>query len=184
MPNRSRNAAASAGDDSGASANFTLCSRSFAAGGVASTYDSARPTVLKYVAPTARRSSRNADAENRRRSAIVAPEVSAGTKFDASALPWNSGIGQYRTSSGPNGMRSPMRANRPWVPRTALGVPVEPDVKISTNSVSGPGRSAGIVAPACRGAAAAPGVGLDGEDVVGGDAEVEAVEERAGACRR
>src|SRR3954452_23683832 len=130
MPNRARNADASAGDDSGASANFTRWLRSSADGGVASTYDSARPTVLKYVASTTRRSAKNSDAENRRRSAIVAPDASAGTKFDASAFPWNSGIGQYSTSSAPNGMRAPRPANRPCVPRTALGAPVEPDVKI------------------------------------------------------
>ena len=51
MPNRSRNALASAGDDSGAERELRPGGRGHSAdGGVASTYDSARPTVLKYVA--------------------------------------------------------------------------------------------------------------------------------------
>ena len=51
MPKRSWNARMSRGDDSGASANFTWCSRSEGEAGVARMYASARPTVLKNVAP-------------------------------------------------------------------------------------------------------------------------------------
>ena len=94
----------------GAEREPTLWSRSSADGGVASTYDSARPTVLKYVAPNRRMSGMNSDAENVRRIASVAPLVSAGTKLAASALPWNSGIGQYSTSSAVNGIDAPKRA--------------------------------------------------------------------------
>ncbi len=134
--------------------------------------------MLKYVACTRRRSSKNSDAENLRRSAIVAPAVSAGTKFADSALPWNSGIEQYRTSSAPNGMRSPIRAKRPWVPRTALGAPVEPEVKIRTNKVSGPGSSLGTVASACRAHDVRHASESMVVDPVGADPEVEVVEER------
>ena len=41
----------------------------------------------------------NCDAENRSRSAIAAPDASAGNTIALSALPWNSGIAQYKTSS-------------------------------------------------------------------------------------
>ena len=46
-------------------------------------------------------------------------------------MPWKSGMAEYRTSSGWKGMRSAARAARPWDIRTALGVPVDPDVNTS-----------------------------------------------------
>ena len=91
----------------------------------------ARPTELKNVAPLSRTSGRNPEAENLRRSARVDPLANAGRIEADSALPWNIGMAEYRTSVEENGTRAAARAARPWVMRTALGRPVEPDVKIS-----------------------------------------------------
>ena len=57
----------------------------------------------------------------------------AGTTQRLRALPWNMGMAQYRTSSAPNpaplAIVRPASARRPWLTRTALGAPVDPDVK-------------------------------------------------------
>src|SRR5882762_4304994 len=45
-------------------------------------------------------SGRNAEAENRRRRTTRAPDVTPGSRLARRALPWKSGIAQYRTSSG------------------------------------------------------------------------------------
>ena len=80
----------------------------------------------------------NSDAENLRRSATAAPLMIAGNRLASSALPWNNGIEQYRTSSGPNAtaLCDAVRAARPCVICTALGAPVDPDVKIKQYSES------------------------------------------------
>src|SRR6185369_14251224 len=130
MPKRSRNTRMSRADASGASANFTWWSRSSDDGGVARMYASARPTVLKNVAPYRRTSGMNCDAENRSRNAIVAPDASAGSTIAFSALPWKSGIAQYKMSSLVDHVELvAARAARHCVIRTALGAPVDPDVK-------------------------------------------------------
>lgn len=46
------------------------------------------------------------------------------------ALPWNSGMAEYRTSLEVNVERAAERAARPCVTLTAFGPPVDPDVKI------------------------------------------------------
>ena len=88
----------------------------------------ARPTVFMNVAPCWRTSGRNPDAENRRRSTMVAPLAIQGKSEDERALPWNSGMAEYKMSSCWNGMRWADRAALPWDIRTAFGVPVDPEV--------------------------------------------------------
>ena len=71
----------------------------------------------------------------------------AGTTQVLRALPWNMGMAQYMTSSGPNpdpaAITLAWLAMRPWLTRTALGAPVEPEVNRSRYSTSGPGSSDG-----------------------------------------
>ncbi len=65
----------------------------------------------------------------------------AGTTQVLRALPWNMGMAQYMTSPGPNpdpaAMALAWPAIRPWLTRTALGAPVEPDVNSRRYSASG-----------------------------------------------
>src|SRR5437868_13577025 len=92
----------------------------------------------------------NCDAENRSRNAIVAPDDKAGRTIAFSALPWNNGIAQYKTSSFVDQVELvAARAARPCVIRTAFGAPVDPDVKIKTQ------RSSACTGGGCTGAAAA-----------------------------
>ena len=106
---------------------------------------------MKYVAPYRRTSGRNPDAENRRRSAIVAPAVTAVVTLAMSALPWNSGIDSYRTLSRSTSniliVVSPAPARRPELQTTAFGALVEPDVKSSSSRASGAGSGDGNGAP-------------------------------------
>ena len=67
----------------------------------------------------------------------------AGTTQVLRAFPWNRGMAQYMTSPGPNpdprAMVLACPAMRPWVTRTALGAPVDPDVNSKRYSASGAG---------------------------------------------
>ncbi len=74
---------------------------------------------------------------------MVAPVYQAGNTIEFSAFPWKSGMAEYRTSSGENGTRTADFAARPCENRTALGAPVDPDVKISRYRSSGAGRWVG-----------------------------------------
>ena len=74
------------------------------------------------------------------------------------------------------------RAARPWVIRTALGAPVEPDVNNNANSVSGSGaalecRLAGPDGFGRRGAGLCPRGAVDVEDAVSGEIERDPVEQ-------
>src|SRR5262245_21249821 len=89
----------------------------------------------------------NSLAENLRRSATATPLMIGGKKFASNALPWNSGIEQYKTSPGADAtaLCDAVRAALPCVICTAFGAPVDPDVKIKqyNESVRGkcPGRA-------------------------------------------
>ena len=78
-----------------------------------------------------------------------------------------------------------MPAARPWVIRTALGAPVEPDVKISTNRSSAAGPTE-RVARRRRRLAVSPDRQVDVGPVEhdGHAAEVETVEQRRQVARR
>jgi hypothetical protein len=54
----------------------------------------------------------------------------AGSTAAERAFPWKRGMAEYRTSSELKPTREAARAARPCVIRTALGPPVEPDVKM------------------------------------------------------
>ena len=103
------------------------------------------------MAPNRRTSGRNPDAENLRRSAIVAPAVTAVVTLAMSALPWNSGIDSYRMLSRSTSniliVVRPALASRPELQTTAFGALVEPDVNSSSNRVSGAGSVEGTGAP-------------------------------------
>ena len=75
-------------------------------------------------------SGRNPEAKKLRRSAMVAPHMNAGDIAAFRALPWNSGMAEYRTSSAEKRDTGRRRAD-PWESRTAFGRPVEPEVKIN-----------------------------------------------------
>ncbi len=85
-------------------------------------------------------SSRNADAENRRRNAIAAPAASPTAQPAMTALEWNIGIDTYTVSPLPSPNRpasiTPGTAILAWVTRTAFGSPLVPDVKISISRSS------------------------------------------------
>ena len=81
------------------------------------------------------------------------------------------------TSSAVNPMRAAARAARPWVMRTALGPPVDPEVKMSRKRSSGAGtgfRPAGVAIEALPVAGA-----VAEQHPVRVQAEVEAVEQAA-----
>ena len=85
-------------------------------------------------------SSRNADAENRRRSAIAAPAASPTAQPAMTALEWNIGMDTYTVSGVPSPNRpasiTPGTAILAWVTRTAFGSPLVPEVKISMSRSS------------------------------------------------
>src|SRR6478672_4606317 len=80
------------------------------------------------------------EAENRARLPMAADACSAADRPVNRALVWKNGNGAYTTDPGPSAATfatwTPVRANRPWVQRTAFGNPVEPDVKINRNRTS------------------------------------------------
>ena len=99
----------------------------------------ARPTVLTKVAPTSRTSGRKLDAENRRRSAMVAPVYQAGNDDRVERVPVEERHGRVQDVVGRERHAPADFARRPWVNRTAFGAPVDPEVKISKVQVVGVG---------------------------------------------
>ena len=69
------------------------------------------------------------------------PAVSDEDQPVNSELEWKNGSGAYTTSPAANWVTvatwPPVVANRPCVHRTALGIPVEPEVKIRRKRSSG-----------------------------------------------
>ena len=116
------------------------------------------PVYVSIVAPMRRMSGMVRDAENRARLPMAADACNALARPVKSALVWKNGSGAYTTDPGPSAATlatcTPVLANRPWVQRTALGKPVEPDVKISRKRSSAP---AGSHVP----------LGVDGRERVG-----------------
>src|SRR5579862_5775012 len=89
-------------------------------------------------------SARVFDAENRARVEMGIPAVRADAQPVKSELEWKKGSDEYTTSPSVSSETfatcAPVRPNRPCVHRTALGDPVDPDVKISrkrSSSVAG-----------------------------------------------
>src|ERR1035437_6224041 len=103
--------------------------------------------VAKKVAEVDRMSGMHSEAENRRRSTMEAPHPMAGNTLEKSALPWKSGMAQYITSADENPKPPADRAILPWVTRTALGAPVEPEVNSSRARSSGDGANASGSSP-------------------------------------
>ena len=87
---------------------------------------------MKNVTPYLRTSGRKPDAENRRRSALVAPLASHGPKPTMHAFEWNSGMTWYMTSSRVIGClvvkTSAILARRPCEQMHAFGAPLVPEV--------------------------------------------------------
>jgi hypothetical protein len=116
-------------------------------------------------------SGRNPEAENLRRSAIVAPAARPTAQPAMIALEWNIGIDTYTVSPVPSPNRPasirPGTAIFPWVHLTALGSPLVPDVKISMS------RSSGVAGAASSGACAgssSPSSGSTGTSIAGSSA--------------
>ncbi len=89
----------------------------------------------------------------------------AGTTQVLRALPWNMGMAQYMTSSGPNpeprAMTLAWLAIRPWLTRTALGAPVEPEVNRRRYNVSGSTGPTGSGTPGASRRDGSPAEGAD-----------------------
>jgi len=83
----------------------------------------------------------------------------AGKIRALSALPWNNGMAQYGTDRREQIPDDDARAARPWVIRTALGAPDEPEVNNSAYRSSGPTGASTVGSaptPASRDAYSAP----------------------------
>src|SRR5579863_9692009 len=98
-------------------------------------------------------SDRVPDAEKRLRMAIGTPATSDEDHPVNNELEWKNGRGAYITFPGPSWATwatwPPVVANRPCVQRTALGIPVDPDVKIKRKRSSG--RTSLVRGEACEG---------------------------------